>query len=152
MGWQHDAEAAPCAVNIVEGLVQFLEQQRAAGIADADRHILVAREKVGQHVLHAGRGAIGTRLLQKMGDRDLLLLQAFLLALGQGQPAAPVNGHADQAQAQHGLQGQRARQPAAQVRDLRSAWRDVISGHEWLLCWKIHCLRFAGKGTDHESW
>lgn len=81
MGWQHDAEAAPGAVNIVEGLVQFLEQQRAVGIADTDRHILVACEEVGQHVLHAGGGAIGTRLLQKMGDRDLLLLQAFLLAL-----------------------------------------------------------------------
>ena len=63
-------------------------------------------QKVAKHMHHHIRCMRGTAFLQQMLQRRLLVSKVVLLALHHDQHTAPVHGHADKTQNQHGLQSQ----------------------------------------------
>ncbi len=112
---QHDLEAALQRAAGILGRAQAFVEHAALQVGDAQRHLVQAREKVVQHVGQPGF-VVGAAAFGHQVQHGLLLeVQRLVLVLLQRHRCHPVDGRAHQAQAQHGLQGQPARQAPAQV-------------------------------------
>jgi hypothetical protein len=118
---QHHLEAALQRAAGLAGNAQALVDHAALLVGDAQRHLVQAREEIVQHVgqprLVVGAAAFGHQVQHGL----LLEVQRLALVLLQRHRGHDVHGRAHQAQAQHGLQRQPARQAPAQVRNVGEA-------------------------------